>query len=154
MKEIFIHKLDAAGQEMWQYPGKVISSNAAHIVVEAIFDREWVRIGGLDLKRGDRFVETFYFDRWYNIFAVYDASGRHFKGWYCNITRPAWLEANHLYAEDLALDLVVHPDRSFIILDEDEFKELALPEHERLRARAALDELIHSAKGGQSPFNL
>jgi protein associated with RNAse G/E len=154
MKEILIHKLDAAGQEMWRYPGKVVSSNDTQIIVDAIFDREWVEIGGLQLRRGDRFLEIFYFDRWYNIFAIYDDSGEHFKGWYCNITRPAWLEVNHLYAEDLALDLVVHPDRSFIILDEDEFEGLALPEHEQIQARAALEELIHLAKGGQSPFSL
>jgi predicted RNA-binding protein associated with RNAse of E/G family len=152
MNDIFIHKLDPAGQEVWQYPGKVVSQNNAQIVLEAIFDREFVEIGGLHLSRGDRFVETFYFDRWYNIFEIYDALDGRLKGWYCNITRPAWMESNHLYAEDLALDLVVHPDHSLIVLDEDEFEGLVLPEQERIQAQTALEELIQLARSGQPPF--
>ena len=57
--------------------------------LEAFFDRDDMELGYTVFKRGDRFVETYYDDRWYNVFAVYDRDDGGLMGWYCNICRPA-----------------------------------------------------------------
>ena len=80
----------------------------------------------ITLKRNDRFVETFYSDRWYNIFEIYDRDDDHFKGWYCNIGKPAIIEDDFVSYVDLALDLWVSADGTQTVLDEDELEELNL----------------------------
>jgi predicted RNA-binding protein associated with RNAse of E/G family len=95
------------------------------------------------LKRGDRFVETFYTDRWYNIFEIYDRDDGRLKGWYCNIGYPAVLEKNIVSYIDLALDLWVATDGKQAVLDEDEFLELPVDVNVRALAYSALEELKH-----------
>ena len=65
---------------------------------------------------------------------------------------PAWLEGNHLYAEDLALDLVVMPDRRMTVVDQAEFENLTIPTVERIKALEALDELMELARNAMEPF--
>lgn len=155
MKEtISVHKLDEQGEEVWQYSGVVLRRTAASVTLEAFFDREDVEFFGLHLRRGDRFVETFYNDRWYNVFRIYDVADEHLKGWYCNITRPARIEDNHVYADDLSLDLVVTPDGEMQVLDEDEFDTLRLTPEERQRAVDALEKLKTLAAARSGPFSI
>lgn len=143
--EIQVHKLDENGVELWAYPAAMLERSNSFVRLEARFDREDVSAGPLRLKREDRFVETFFFDRWYNIFEVFDHASGEFKGWYCNITRPARLEGQHLYAEDLALDLVVTRDGTHQILDRHEFEQLQLAEDDRLQALQTLHTLLSQA---------
>jgi hypothetical protein len=93
------------------------------------------------LKRGDRFVETFYSDRWYNVFAIYDRDDGVFKGWYCNVGYPAVIEKDTVSYIDLALDLWVAADGAQTVLDEDEFLGLSMDVVTRAQAVKALDEL-------------
>jgi len=93
------------------------------------------------LKRADRFVETFYSDRWYNVFEIYDRDDDRFKGWYCNIGYPAILEKDTISYIDLALDLWVASDGTQTVLDEDEFLELSVDMTDRSQAILALEEL-------------
>lgn len=151
---ITIHKLDAQGKELWQYSGVLLERVDNRITLEAIFDRDAVDIEGLALQRGDRFVETFFLDRWFNIFTVFDGTSGNLKGWYCNIARPARLEKTHLYAEDLALDLIVFPDKKFTLVDEEEFNDLDIPSHDRIKALEALDKIKELAMKAEAPFNL
>ncbi len=147
-----VHKLDAAGREIWTYPGRRLRGGPTWLTLEARFNNADEDLHGLQLRRGDRFVETFYSDRWYNVFSVFDVvSGRH-KGWYCNITRPARIGAADVWAEDLALDLVVLPNKIQTVLDREEFEALPLLPAERGRALEALDELRALAASGQGPF--
>jgi len=95
----------------------------------------------LSLKRDDRFVETFYSDRWYNVFAIYDRDDGAFKGWYCNIGFPAVIEKDTLSYIDLALDLWVAADGTQTVLDEDEFLGLSIDVMTRAQAASALEEL-------------
>ena len=57
-----------------------------------------------------------------------------------------------MYAEDLALDLVVYPDGRSRVLDEDEFAALPLSAEERSRARRALEELQELCRRREGPF--
>ncbi len=149
---VSIHKLNAEGIEVWRYEGIVLSETTSSLTLQAFFDRDDLLFEGLLLRRGDRFIETFFSDRWYNTFEIYDVEDKQLKGWYCNVCRPARIENGHIYAEDLALDLIVYPDGSWRILDEDEFEEIEISAKDRKHAKGALDQLIDLARHRKKPF--
>ncbi len=149
---ILIHKLDLEGEEKISYPGRVLERTAHSVVVEAFFAWEQRDLGYVTLKRGVRFVEYYYADRWYNVFAIYDVEDGRFKGWYCNITRPAEIGDGHVRAVDLALDYFRQPSGREFILDEEEFGALPLGPQEIAAARAALAELQALAAQHIGPF--
>ena len=149
---ITVHKLDETGREVWHYDGVVINRTPTSLTLEARFDRQDLEFQGVLLRRGDRFVETYYRDRWYNVFAIYDVDDDHHKCWYCNIARPARIEANHIYAEDLALDLIITPDGEQIVVDEEEFAMLEMPPEDRQWALEAMEHLQTMAAIRDGPF--
>jgi hypothetical protein len=149
---ITVHKLDHIGKEKIAYTGEVIERAETAVMLEARFNRERMELGYVTLTPGDRFVEYFYSDRWYNVFVIYDAADGAFKGWYCNITRPARIEGGHIWAEDLALDYFVQPSGREFVLDEDEFAALRISAEETAAARAALAELQRLAARREGPF--
>lgn len=141
MSSITVSKLNLAGQETWRYTGRVLERHADHLVLEARFNRADLPFHGIVLRRGDRFVETFFSDRWYNVFEMHDRQDGRLKGWYCNVGHPAVIGDGVVSYIDLALDLLVYPDGRQLVLDEDEFAELALSPEVRQQARQALEEL-------------
>lgn len=150
-KTVIVVKQNAHGQETWRYPGRLLDQRVDRVVLEAYFDREDMSVHGLPLGKGDRFVETYYFDRWYNIFEIYRRADGALSGWYCNVSRPARLHGDRLAYDDLALDLIVFPDGRQLVLDEDEFETLPLASTDRGAARAALTELQTLFRNGQGP---
>lgn len=142
MPGITIIKRNIAGEETWRYSGQVLKVFDNRVTLEAFFNREDMPFMGTLLKRGDRFVELFYTDRWYNIFEIHDRDDDSLKGWYCNVGRPAVFEAeDRLSFVDLALDLWVAPDGTQTVLDEDEFKLLNLKGETLEKALDALEQL-------------
>lgn len=152
-EEITIHKMDHNGEELLAYVGNLLERTPDSITIEARFQRDDVEAGGLQIQRGDRFVEHFYTDRWYNIFSVYDEGTDLLKGWYCNITRPARIEPAHVYADDLALDVIVFPDGRWLVTDEEEFADLDLNLSERQNALQAVTELQAMVMRRQGVFS-
>jgi predicted RNA-binding protein associated with RNAse of E/G family len=150
--EVTVHKRDPAGREVWRWHGVVVETAANSIRLVARFNGEEAALAGLRFSRGDRFLETYYADRGYNVFAVFDGVSGPLKGWYCNVTRPARLGDGHINFEDLAVDLLVLPDGTAHILDEDEFQALSLDEAERASALASLAELQALAAERRGPF--
>jgi uncharacterized protein len=149
---ITVIKRNQAGEEVWRYTGIILRGESNIIVLEARFRPPDLPFMGIALREGDRFVEIYYTDRWYNIFEIHDRDDDRLKGWYCNIARPAVLEAEgRLSYEDLALDLWVSPDGTQTILDEDEFAALDLDAHTRSQARAAMEELQTQFKINKKP---
>ncbi len=140
-KTVSVIKQDPEGVETWRYSGEVIESHADRIIIEAFFDREDLLFHGMWLCKGDRFVETYYTDRWYNIFEIHNRDDDQLKGWYCNIATPAVIEDGAISYKDLALDLLVFPDGKQVVLDENEFDELALSPNIRNQALIGLQEL-------------
>lgn len=141
MSEIVVIKKNTAGEETWRYSGRVMSRLPEGVLLEAFFNRPDYPFHGMLLGQGDRFVEMYYTDRWYNIFEIHDRQTDALKGWYCNVCRPAELRDGQVSYVDLALDLLVFPDGRQLVLDEDEFEALALSVQEDAEARAALAEL-------------
>jgi len=136
-----ILKKNLADEVTWQYDGEVLRRDENSITVEAFFNRDDMPFQEIILKRNDRFVETFFTDKWYNIFEIYDRDDGKLKGWYCNITKPAVIDANSVGYVDLALDLWVAADGRRKILDEDELEELGLDEEMKRKVFAGLREL-------------
>jgi predicted RNA-binding protein associated with RNAse of E/G family len=152
---ITIRKLDLAGVETFAYSGGVVSRTPTSVVVEAHFSRyERLDLGYAMFERGDRFVEYFYADRWYNIFEVHAAGDDKLRGWYCNVTRPADITDNAVSAVDLALDAFIYPDGRMLVLDEDEFEALSLTDEDRAAAIGAVDELRRMAARREAPFRV
>lgn len=143
-----ILKLNTAHEETWRYDGRVLERDDHSILVEARFNRSDLLFHEVPLRENDRFVERYYADRWYNIFAIHDKDDDRIKGWYCNVTRPAEFTPGQIAYVDLALDLLAYPDGRYLILDEDEFEELELDEPTKTKARQALDQLVALAKTG------
>jgi len=151
-----IIKNDHKGRELWRYPAEVLTQTDNEIRIEAYFNRDDHDAGFVEFKRNDRFVETFYNDRWYNVFAIYDRDDQRLKGWYCNITRPAVWNEVELAADDIALDVWVtavngKPSGEPLVLDQEEFVELGLKPPEAHKALQAVDEVIALAKADQLP---
>ncbi len=149
-ENIVVDKLSPQGELKWRYAGEVIERGEGGLKLEAFFDREDLPFMNVTLKRGDRFVETYYRDRWYNIFEIYDRDDEVLKGWYCNITRPANFVDDRVEYVDLFLDLWVSADGAQTVLDEDEFLAADLDDETRRMALLALAELRDSFKSKRS----
>ena len=139
--DITVLKRDLDGEVTWQYEGHVLKRETNCVVLEAFFNCDDMSFMDVVLKRDDRFLETFYTDRWYNVFEIYDRDNKKFKGWYCNVGFPAVLEKDTVSYIDLALDLWVATDGTQTVLDEDEFLELSMDVMTRAHAVSALEEL-------------
>ena len=140
-QKITIIKNNHLGHEVWRYDGKVIKQTPEAILIEAFFNRPDLPFHEIVLKEGDRFIELYPFTKWFNIYQVHDREDGTLKAWYCNVTRPVRMADGIIAYDDLALDLLVYPDRRQLVLDEDEFLDLHLDEVEKIQARNGLQEL-------------
>ena len=151
---ITIHKRDSMGHETWYYEGQAIARGDTWILLEARFNVPGERDAGYTVFRfNDRYVERFYSDRWYTVWEIHDAADDHLKGWYCNIGRPANIELNDVYYDDLALDVWVNPAGTCQVLDDDEFAALDLDPTTRTRALAAVDAVRALVASRVAPFD-
>jgi protein associated with RNAse G/E len=141
MNEITVSKRNEHNLETWRYKACLLENENGRIVLEATFDREDINVHGMLLAKGDRFVETYYTNQWYNIFEIHAGEDDQLRGWYCNIGQPAEFDGQVLSYIDLALDLLVFPDGRQIVLDEDEFAELDITDQMRQQALYALANL-------------
>ncbi len=149
---ITVLKKNLAGEVTWQYNGHILRRVANAVTLEAFFNRPDMPFVDVVFKKGDRFVETFYSDRWYNVFEIHDRDDDKLKGWYCNVGRPAVIEDGTVSYVDLALDLWVNANGEQTVLDEDEFEELKLEARERDQAIDALSELQRVFKAKRPPL--
>ena len=138
---IKVQKKNPSDQVTYEYEGLLLRRDEHSIVLEALFDRADMPFMDVVFKTGDRFVEHYYTDRWYNIFVIHDRDDGRVKGWYCNIGKPAVFEDGIVSYIDLALDLWVSISGEQTVLDEDEFEALEVDEELRAGALNGLEEL-------------
>jgi hypothetical protein len=154
MTDFVVRKLDLNRQETFRYEGRLLARTATAVTVEAIFTRyERLELDYTVFERGDRMVEFFYSDRWYNVFACHAVGSDRLRGWYCNIAHPAVIEDGQVSQVDLALDVWVYPDGRTLVLDEDEFAALPLTDDDRAAAWAAVEEIKRLAGRRAGPFS-
>lgn len=139
--KIKVQKKNPDGEVKYEYEGVLLSRNEHTLVLEALFDRADMPFMDTVFKTGDRFVEYYYNNRWYNIFEIHDREDETVKGWYCNVGQPAIFEDGVVSYIDLALDLWVSANGRQTVLDEDEFEELNLGEELRAGALQGLEDL-------------
>jgi predicted RNA-binding protein associated with RNAse of E/G family len=116
-----------------------------------------VEVAGLRFEPGDQIREFFSPRHPFNVFGVH-APGGAFRGWYGNVTRTARLaheeDALVLTWPDLVLDVVMLPDGSVSLLDDDELQASGLLSREPDLARqivAAREELQRLLEAGFFP---
>jgi protein associated with RNAse G/E len=149
--KVIVQKKNPAGEVTYQYEGVLIERDENSIKLEALFDRADMPFQDVVFKTGDRFVEYYYSDRWYNIFAIHDRDDGSVKGWYCNVGMPAEIEDGVVSYVDLALDLWVSANGQQTVLDEDEFAELNLDANLSASALKGLEELKALFKSKRPP---
>ena len=150
---VHVRKLRPDGSEIFAWDGAVLRCDQEGIVLRAEFNVDLVEREYATFRRGDVFIEFYYWARPYNVFQVSTADGT-LKGWYANLGLPAELDAsrNDLRYVDLALDVWAGPDGVHVILDEDELDDL-LQQWPELSAAAerGRSDLIALAESGQLP---
>jgi hypothetical protein len=146
-----IQKKNPDGVVTYEYEGRLLNRDEGSVTLEALFTREDMPFMDVVFKKGDRFVETYFTDRWYTIFAIHDRDDGRIKGWYCNIGEPAVIEDGVVSYVDLALDLWVSTNGNQTVLDEDEFEDLDLNEESRSGAIRGLEELKHLFENNKPP---
>ena len=120
-EEILVRKRGYDGREVFSWRGLLLGDDGDELVIQAPFvGRDRVDLGYVVLERGDLFLEFYYRSRWFNVFQVYAAGGA-LKGWYCNLSTPARVANGELDYRDLALDVFVRPDGTWVEDDRDEY---------------------------------
>lgn len=154
--QVTIIKNDHEGNETWRYDGSIIKQSDQGILAQAYFNRSDLEFNGILLKEEDRFLELYLFGKWFNIFEIHDRDEKFIKAWYCNVTRPVRFRDSLVFYDDLALDLLVYPDGKQLSLDYEDFVQLDLPEDEKKKALAGLEELkaLFSRSGTVSVHDL
>jgi predicted RNA-binding protein associated with RNAse of E/G family len=149
---VTVIKLSPQGEEKLRYPAEISARFENGVVLEAYWRHARRDLGYTLFEPGDHFIEYFYSDRWFNIFAISTAEGRR-KGWYCNIAAPARIDAECVAQIDLLLDVWVAPDGQSLILDEEEFAaDLTLTAEQRQGALQGLDDLLALLAARHEPF--
>jgi len=148
-----VYKLNYRGEEELSYTGEVIERGEHHVCIRATYRFATRDLGYMTLRKGDHFTEWFYDDRWYNIFRITDVESGMLKGFYCNLTRPAQITETHVKADDLALDIFVKPDGEWLLLDEEEYEALQLPESERAQVQQAIEQIKFRVQQRKAPFD-
>ena len=144
------------GREHRRWRARLSRVEASLLVLDATFDEEVNHPLLGHIARGTLSLEYYWLDRWYNIFRFSEPDGT-LRNYYCNVNAPPTFDGRVLEFVDLDMDVLVAPDLSYRILDEDEFEEHArlynYPLEVKRSARVALAELIGLILTRQFPFD-
>lgn len=138
------------------WPARLSAQTGSLIVLDGIFTTEIQHpLLGL-IASGTHSTEYYWTDRWYNVFRFRAPSGA-LRNYYCNINQPARFDGTTLSFVDLDIDVLVAPDLTYRVLDEDEFARHAeafnYPAEVRANVRHALAELSALIAQRQFPFD-
>jgi hypothetical protein len=133
---IIVVKLAPDGMEAARYPGEVVARHEPGdwVIVRASWTHRRIDLDGLSFVPGDELLEWFSPKHPFNAFAVFSPQGL-FRGWYANVSLPAFLQPCDgpedqdlpvLVWHDMYLDLVGLPDGSYALRDEEELQASSL----------------------------
>ena len=147
-------KFDGRLHRAW--PARLVRRAGTLLVLEGVFETE-VRHPLLGhIASGTLSTEFYWTDRWYSVFRFREPGGP-LRNYYCNVNRPAEFDDDTLSFVDLDIDVLVAPDFSYTVLDEDEFEthaaEFGYDEALRARVGGALDELLRLIESRAFPFD-
>ena len=144
------------GLEHRRWPARIAKVDGPLLVLDAVFEEEIVHDLLGTISSGTISTEYYWLDRWYNVFRFSGPDGR-LKNYYCNVNTPPHFDGRILSYIDLDIDVLVAPDLTYKILDEDDFEQNArgyqYPEDIQASGRRALAELIELIESKSFPFN-
>ena len=155
-EEIIISALKYDGREHRNWPGELVVNEPPLLVVDARFteDVQHDLLGAIG--KGTVSTEYYWLDRWYNIFRFGDKSQRD-ATYYCNVTLPPRLENRTLSYIDLDIDVFVHSDFTYEVLDLEDFDKNArlysYPKEIEHGAHQAVEELKGLIERRAFPFD-
>lgn len=155
--EITVNARDLGGNLKKSWKCRKLNSEGSTLVLLGQFSDD-IRHGELGLiHAGTLSYEYFFPNCWYNIFRFEHPFGG-LRNWYCNITKPPLISKDSVEYVDLEIDVLIWPDRSFKILDVDEYEQSAsehqLSEADREQASFALTEVLALFRDGRFPFDI
>jgi protein associated with RNAse G/E len=153
---IIVIVLKYDGSEHRRWPARIANTVGPLLILDAVFDDEVKHDFLGTILSGTISTEYYWLDRWYNVFRFSDPD-QSLKRFYCNVNVPPHFDGRVLSYIDLDIDVLVEPDLTYKILDEDDFEQNAIrypyPGEVQVNARAALAELIGLIESGSFPFN-
>lgn len=156
-RSITVKVLKHDGTEYRRWNAELSHREGELIVLDAEFDVDVTHELLGEIKRETKTVEYYWLNRWYNVFRFLNENGST-RLWYCNVNTPPKLEGNTLSYVDLDIDLLVQPDFSIQVLDENEFEANAklygYSDEEKTRAHSAVEELVAMIEQCHFPFVL
>lgn len=151
--QIISRKFDGGGEKRWL--ARILSFDGNLLTLSAVFafDVRHPQLGFIP--QGTVSIEYFWLDKWYNVFRFLKPDGE-LRNFYCNINLPPIFDGYTLTYADLDLDLLVQPDYSWQLLDEEEFRENAAAFGYApdicAQAYAAVEELKALCRARKFPF--
>lgn len=156
MDSIIVSVLKYDGTEHRRWPARIAKTVGPLLVLDAVFDAEIQHDLLGTISSGTISTEYYWLDRWYNVFRFSDPD-RKLKNFYCNVNVPPHFDGRVLSYIDLDIDVLVEPDLTYKILDEDDFEKNArrylYPEEVQANARRAVAELTTLIESRSFPFN-
>jgi protein associated with RNAse G/E len=155
-KTITVRTFKYDGTEHRRWRAQISRIESPLIVLDARFEEEIKHPLLGTVAPGTLSIEYYWLDRWYNIFRFIQPTGE-LRNFYCNVNVPPILEGNILSYIDLDMDILVAPDLSYTILDEDEFSDnvarFKYPDEVIRRSKEALEQLINLIEKRAFPFH-
>lgn len=147
-------KYDGTEHRRWR--AQVARQENSLLILNAEFEEEIQHPLLGTLPQGTLSIEYYWLDRWYNVFRFLQPNGE-LRNFYCNVNVPPVFHQNVLSYIDLDMDVLVAPDLSYRILDEDEFTANAArfkyPLEVQQRSRQAMKQLVTLIESRHFPFN-
>lgn len=145
-------KLNTHHHVKLSYQAEVLELRPQGVVLSASWTLPARDLGCTRFEPGDRFIEYYYTDRWFDIQEIASADGRR-KGWYCDIAEPAVIEQDQIRLVDLELDVWVSALGQPLLLDEDEFETGLLSAAQRKAAQQGVQALLKMLAAREEAFS-
>ncbi len=154
-QQIIVSACKYDGREHRRWSARIKSQEDSLLVLDAEFEEEIKhQLLGV-VARGTVSREYYWLNRWYNIFRFENPDGN-LRSFYCNVNVPPTFDGRVLSYIDLDIDILVAPDLSYQVVDEDEFALNAdkynYPPRIREQAFQALAELKVLIENRRFPF--
>ena len=145
-------KYDGTIQRSWKCEFIERRGSLLIFVGEFDFAVDHNELGSID--KGTMSYEYYWFDRWYNVFRFHEPNGD-LKSFYFNISMPPDFANGVLNYIDLDIDILVQPDLTYTVLDQDDFDKNAhafgYSVDVKERVEQTLDELIRAIEDRNLP---
>ncbi len=143
------------GSEHRSWAARLLKQDGSLLVLEAEFAEEVQHDLLGTIARGTQSIEYYWLDRWYNVFRFSGPNGE-LRNYYCNVNVAPSFDGQVLSYVDLDIDILVHTDFSYEILDLDEFQQNARQYDYSVavveNARQAVQELVRLIETRSFPF--